>query len=239
MKIGLGVVTYNRPDYFNKTIKGVIKHLKSHLDLLCVYNDCSTIDYSYPPEIDVIYKPKKNHGVARAKNTLLKSMIDYGCDYLFLLEDDVIPQSEKAIAGYIEAHKKSGYHHFNFHDHGPANKSGFLDASDVITIWPHCVGAYSFYTKECIEKVGYMDENFKNAWEHVEHTARIAKEGMHPPFWFFVDATGSENWLKEIEGSIQNSSIRQDEEWKKNMQKGLEYWKEKDGIGLPVKPYEL
>lgn len=232
MKIGLGITTYNRPDYFAKTITAVLEHVKPVVNLVVVYNDGSAKQYLYPGNITVLSE-NENKGVAHAKNRLLQYMLDNDCDYIFLLEDDVVPQSSKCITEYIKLHQETGFHHFNFAHHGPANRTGPIMVQGNTALYPHCIGAYSFYTKEALVDVGLMDEHFTNAWEHVEHTARLARAGYTTPFWLFADHTKSKDFLKEIEGSIENSSIRQDAAWNTQMEQGLEYWKQKDGIGLP------
>jgi GT2 family glycosyltransferase len=245
MKIGLGIVTYNRPAYFKKTLKGVLTHLLPLVDSIHIYNDGSDNKYSkayhtaYLSAKDskiTIHHELVNHGVAHAKNTLLKQLFKDGCKIVFLLEDDVVPTSGQAITGYLEAMEKSGFDHFNFAHHGKMNIKP-LDVNSVYTLWTDCIGAYSVYTKEMIDEVGYFDEKFTNAWEHIEHTKRICEAGYTTPFWYFIDATGSENWLKEIEGSIDNSSIRPRKDWADNIQKGMDYWATKDGQGLPERPY--
>src|SRR5690606_18641819 len=109
-----------------------------------VYNDGSTEPYRYPGGITIISE-LHNNGVAHAKNRLLQYLMDQECDYLFLLEDDVVPQRDKCITEYIKLHKETGIHHFNFAHHGPANKKGAIQVSGNLSLYPHCVGAYSFY----------------------------------------------------------------------------------------------
>lgn len=236
-KIGLGIVTYNRPEYFNQTLEKVVKHLIPIIDVCVVYNDGSSVPYNYSSrqvkEITILHQPE-NKGVAYSKNRLLRTLMEANCDYLFLLEDDVYPKTPEAITRYIDAYKKTGIHHFNFAHHGPGNVEGPRKVfNEGIECYPQCVGAYSFYTRECIETVGYFDENFHNAFEHVEHTKRIANAGLTTPFWYFADVAGSEELLEEIPGSIDHSSIRSDPNWSKNIENALEYWKQKDGEGIP------
>ena len=66
-----------------------------------------------------------------------------------------------------------------------------------------------------------------------ELTKRIGDEGFCPPFGLFIDAAGSKDWLEEIPGSIDYSAIRPRDDWQKNIDEGLKYWKKKDGVGLP------
>lgn len=91
------------------------------------------------------------------------------------------------------------------------------------------MGAFTFYTKDILEKVGFMDENFKNAWEHVEHSWRILKSHK-VPYGYWPDVLGSETLLKEIPGSIDKSSIgKQDTpERLRVIVDGLLYWKKED-----------
>ena len=84
-----------------------------------------------------------------------------------------------------------------------------------------------------IEKVGYHDSIFKNAWEHVDLCHRAIENDWLPAFWWFPDVEGSNDWIEEIPGSIQNSSITHTETWTANMHKGAEYYKQKHGF-IPI-----
>lgn len=242
MKVGVGICTYNRLDYFKQSFNAAIDKLRDVVDVWCVYNDGSDKDSEYYDEFlnlveetypDIkIFNPRSNGGVAKAKNTLLKHMMDQDCDYMFLLEDDIIIKDEKAVTGYIEATKQSGFTHLCFAYHGPMNKKP-LYADQWLEYHGACIGAWCLYTKEIIEKVGYFNEKMINAFEHVHLTKRIGDLGYCPPFGLFIDATGSKDWLEEIPGSIDHSSIRPREDWQSNIQKALQIWKEEDGQGLP------
>lgn len=229
-KIGIGVVTYNRPQYLKQCLQGV-KKLKA--DSVYVHDDHSDKPYAGVIPGEYYYSPK-NKGVAKSKNWLFKKLLKDGCTYIFLLEDDVIPVSKSAVWGYIGAARESGLHHYNFAHHGPANKDGPLDVRGKSAFYPHFVGAWSMYTSTCLEDVGLMDENFHNAWEHVEHTFRLAKK--HYTTWpLAADAKESYKWLHEIPGSIDNSSIRPQKNWGNNVVMGYDYWKRKDA-DFPLAP---
>ena len=243
MKVGVGICTYNRSSYFKQSFTAAIDKLHNVVDVWCVYEDGSDKDIKEYDEIFKwiekeypfvkIFRPRANGGVARAKNTLLKHMMDQDCDYLFLLEDDIIVKDEKAVTGYIKSAEQSGFSHLCFAYHGPMDKEGPMYKDQWLEYHGACIGAWCMYTKEIIEKVGYLDENFHNAWEHVELTKRIGDEGFCPPFGLFIDAAGSKDWLEEIPGSIDYSAIRPRDDWQKNIDEGLKYWKKKDGVGLP------
>lgn len=99
---------------------------------------------------------------------------------------------------------------------------------------------FSFFTKKVIETVGYIDEDYYNAWEHVDHTYRIIKAGFHPPFWWFADIADSTKYLTEAPGAIDNSSIaNKSEQWQKNVYGGREIYLRKHGHYPNQPPFML
>lgn len=110
-----------------------------------------------------------------------------------------------------------------------------------IELFPHCVGAFSFYTRKCIDVVGLLDEDFHNALEHVEHTFKIAKKNMHPPFWWFADIANSNNYLSDIPWSPQTSTISSKPNHMDFFKKGLEIFQQKHKenlLSIPAQPLD-
>lgn len=236
--IGIGITTYNRPDYFKDCIESVTKHLLPLVDHVAVYNDGSRVDYKdaykdVDKRIHIEHK-NKNRGVAHAKNWLMRKLLREGCDYIFLLEDDLIIKDPKAVFGYIKVAEDTGISHLMFAHHGEMNKGSLIHSDpNGIELYPNCVGAWCFYTREALEDVGLMDTNFTNAWEHVEHTHRLSLAGHTEEFPYFADVKDSDKWITEQPGSIDNSSIRKGAEWSAQMYFGLLYWKRKDPKNFP------
>lgn len=234
MSVGIGIVTYKRPAFFEKVIAGVMEHVQKEVDYIIIYNDGS-FAFSYEPiyqkikespKVQIIHAPK-NHGVAFGKNVLLKTLMDLNCDYLFLSEDDNIPLTPQCITAYVEASIRTGIEHFNYAHHGIANRGGPIYGDDGLEYYPACVGAWSFYTRNVIETVGYMDENFYNAIDHIEHTWRIANVGLTSQFWKFVDVYDSGSWFEEI-GGRQDSIIGGQSNWLQNIDNAKAYWRSKN-----------
>ena len=246
-KIGLAVITYNRPDYFKQCMESLKKYNYGGADYIIVVEDCSDPEYEdaynlvyhdlYKDAIPII-RHLFNRGVAVSKNDALEELLNKGCTHLFLMEDDILMNSKNTCKNYIDYCKivkrymNFDLKHLNFALHGPMNK-GRKSTHEGICVYPNCVGAFSYYHKDVIEKVGLLDEEFKNAWEHVEHTYRIIQAGFHPPFWKFADVPISDKLLKEIPGSIDSSSIRPRDDWKQNIDQGQLYWIRKHGSWLP------
>lgn len=234
--IGLGVSTYNRPEYFARCITSVQRYLYDVVDFIFVYNDGSDKKYSkqykeiykiLPDKIKVKHSPN-NKGVAHAKNYLLKQMMESECEYMFLLEDDITVKSPKAITEYMKLSEQSGIEHFLFAHHGIENVGKLYMSEKGVDLYTACIGAYCMYTSNVIEHVGYFDENFTNAFEHVEHTFRIARSGFTTPFPTYPDLAASRDYLEEIPDSIDSSSIRARKDWLPNALSSLLYWNAKD-----------
>jgi len=246
-KIGLGIVTCNKPDRLAQSGATVPVDM---LDEIVIVNDGEPYD-SYPIECKVI-QHKKNMCVGVAKNSAMRHLMQAGCDHIFIMEDDVIIKDPRVFKAYIEAAEKSGIWHMNYALQGPANRKQVTqqpmnvekrheldqesepnpravidyDGTDI-AFYPNSVGAFSYFYRGVIKAVGYHDEKFKNAWEHVEHTYRIIKAGLHPPFWWFADIANSGEYLTDIPGCIENSTIAHTPEWMSNFQQGMAWFKYK------------
>ncbi len=223
-KIGIAIITCNRIDTFKKCLASMPKS-----DVLIVVNDGKP----YPAEtyvdrrIDEIIQHPRNINVAAAKNNALRKLISLGCTHLFLCEDDVEVIDPNICNAYIAAAAKSGIWHLNFALHGSANKNedgtpkikNTIDYGDGVAInfYHNITGAWSYYHKQVIKLVGFMDERFNNAYEHVEHTLRIIQEQLHPPVWWFADIANSDKYLKDLDADLSKSVIRQNLKWEHNL----------------------
>lgn len=246
-KIGLGIVTYNREEYFSKTFKTVPYH---KLDAVVVVNDGTPYnEHTYGRNLDLTGKSKNynliqhatNLGVSKAKNSALKFLLDSGCDHIFLMEDDIFINNENVFEAYIKASKDTKIQHLNYALHGFANKTQdnvaqpkcIIDIHDTkIALYHNCVGAFSYYSRKCLETVGLIDENFYNAFDHVDHTYQIIKSGMHPDFWWFADIVNSDQYLSDIPWSKEKSTISGNPNHNLVMKDALQYFEEKNGVGI-------
>jgi GT2 family glycosyltransferase len=240
-KIGLGLVTCNREDFCNRVIESIPL---DKLDSFVIVNDGKPYsDGIYPdPEACKVIQHSSNMSVGVSKNDALRYMMNTDCDFLFLIEDDILIKNPDVFNKYIELYEKSGIEHFNFGYHGPANKHSqtkepkpkYRVNYDGISMAlnHHCVGAFSFYTRNCIEKCGYIDERYVNCWDHVCLTYKIIKQGLHPQFWWFADLYNSCDYLTEICCSEENSTIRfaDNDKWKANIIAGTEVFKSIHGV---------
>jgi len=212
MKIGVGIITYNRPELLHKCLNSLIP---AQIDDVVVINDGNPLPFDIGN--GKLIENEINLGVGKSKNKALSYLIEKECDYLFLIEDDIFIKDISVFERYIEASKITGIQHFNFSQHGVMNKSWpggnpnpriIIDYGKIkLPLYPHCVGAFSFYTRKCIDSVGFIDEFYYNATEHLDHTYNIIQHNMHPPFWWFADIENSWQYLGDEEWNIEKSTI--------------------------------
>lgn len=251
-KVGVGITTYNRLNYLKGLVDSVIP-CEQYIDELVVINDAGET-----PEWDLPYgkwvNNEVNLGVAKSKNKAIKMLLDSNCDYIFLIEDDMVIKDPSVFEQYVYACKVSGIQHFNYGPGSPFNRKQRIKHFDLhnrhlldektevnpklivdygkckIALYEHTVAMFSFFTKTVLEKVGLYPEEYDRCWEHVDHTYQIIKAGYHPPFWWFADLANSHELLEEAPGAIENSSIAKDKnEWMQRVMEGREIYKNKHG----------
>ena len=228
MTAALGIVTCNRPSFFEKCAKSVAKHLDVPV---FVYNDGSDPKhhgaykrgYRALPDAHIVHADE-NRGVAYAKNQLLLKMLASDADWLILCEDDLKVLSTGAVDGYVQACEESGLHHLSFIHHGDAGKNPPVETTPILAYYTDAVGSFCIYSREALETCGLFDECFHNAWEHVEHTLRLAEGGFTSGAYRFADARWSNNWVQEQPGAIEKSSIRPRPDCQANIVNGMRYW---------------
>jgi len=257
-KIGVGIVTCNR----NEFLKGLLATLPiDQIDELVVVNDGKAENQIEVP--GTWLQNEVNIGVGKSKNKAMKYLYNAGCDYIFIIEDDMLIKDKSVFDRYIKACEVSGIQHFNYGPGSPFNRKQSIQNFDLhnrhlldqhsepnpkliieysntikIALYEHTVAMFSFFTRKVLEEIGYIDEEFYNAWEHVDHTYRIIKAGYHPPFWWFADIADSDKYLTEAPGAIDNSSIaNKTEQWQKNVYGGREIYLKKHGHYPNQPPY--
>jgi GT2 family glycosyltransferase len=210
MSTGIGIVTFKRPDRYRALSTSISTHLSPVVDEVVAYHDGRVDTSAYTPEVLdhpwPLHDGLVNQGVAAAKNWCMRTLMKRGCEWLFIAEDDMSIDSPEAVTAYLLAAEASGERHLNFHAHGPANRIAMF-TNGLVTYWPAIVGSWSLYHRDDLEKVGLMDTGLVNAFEHVEHTCRLMRAGACHRWPGVADATGSEYWLHEQPGAIEDTSI--------------------------------
>lgn len=190
MKIGIGIITYNRPKHLELCVSQIKKHTKGPYELV-IWDD--SLD---------------RKGIAYGSNSLLHDLKD--CDYIFLFNDDCFPIKDNWTDYFIN----SGYKHSCYMDKNYEPKFNH----DGITSYGLSSGVFMFMAKEVIEKVGYYNSAYdKYGFEHAAYSHRVWKAGLSPHR--FVCLNNTRDYLcaldhsecKNIYGIDHVSSISQDE----------------------------
>lgn len=221
-RVGVGIVTYNREFTLKKLINSLPLEL---IDVVVIVNDGTAIDETQLRGITLINN-KVNIGVGRSKNKALKYLIQKKIDHFFIIEDDIFVKDRMVFEKYIEASRVSGIQHFNFGLHGTLNLNENRSPKIKISLnfnkinicfYDHCVGAFSYFSKLVIDKVGLYDERYYNALEHLDHTYLICQQNFHPSYWYFADIENSNCYLGDEYWSSQQSVISANNDAKKNL----------------------
>lgn len=134
---------------------------------------------------------EENGGVARAKNTSIRALMDEPIDVGFLADDDVEFRQgwwEK----YLEAHEMTRIHHFSWStDVGPGAKTKqdyFVDGYRIAQT-RHLNGPLLTFTAKVIEQVGgFRILPGKWGYTHVHWTRRIVAARLAPCWCDIADS---------------------------------------------------
>jgi GT2 family glycosyltransferase len=271
-KIGVGIITYKREHFFKKCYEN-IPWEKVDVAVI-VNDGPAYVLEKLGIELNnktTLIQHEKNYKLAKTKNDALKFLYNAGCEHIFIVEDDTVIVDKDIFSKYINASEATGILHLNYGPGSPFNRKQdptvqydlhnrhlCKQDSDVdpriivdygndikVALYTHTVAAFVYYNRECLKLAGFMDEDLnENAWEHVEHTYRIIKSGVHPPFWWFADLADSEKLIKSQKGAIDNSSIAtetdkpwHEQEWSKKVTRGAEIYRKKHGHYPNQPPY--
>ena len=241
MKKGIVVCTYNRPGYLDQCLTRL--HQVDCDEIIIVMDGGSP---SREENISAAIKHGfgwielyENKGIGVVKNTGMRELMKRGCHHIFTLEEDNLIVDPDTLNKYVSYAKEHNLYHMNFGLHGTLNtgKGRYYNwkGNDVWT-YPDLVGSFSYYHRDVLLKVGYIDEKFYLAAEHCEHTLRITYANMTTPFWYFADHPESGSMIEEIEGSLENSTIRNRPDFHELIRKGHQRLIEKTGTGYPPRP---
>jgi len=183
LKIGIGVLTYKRRNESSVCVSSIVKNCT--YDYLVVSND----EYN-------------NVGVAGNSNRLIKNLYDSECDFFLILNNDIELLGDISKL-YINAYIKTGIEFFSFRtspkipgfERERFNKNGVdIIVSSVIG------GALMFFTRDVVDKLGYMDLKFGKFWrEHTDYTKRANLAGFmgrQYPIETNIDVVESEKIIK-------------------------------------------
>jgi glycosyltransferase involved in cell wall biosynthesis len=178
IRIGIGIITYNRRDVVAETLARVRSHTAAPYTLV-VADDGSedgTADLLRSQNVTVV--TGRNMGIAWNKNRalfLLGAIVR--CDVVLLLEDDSFPTSDGWVEDWVSATQRWG--HVNLA--GEWFRDSYLKGSGTVDdpiISKDVSAQCSGFSRDALMYGGYFDSRFHGfGHEHVEHTRRLVRIG--------------------------------------------------------------
>lgn len=223
-KIGVGIVTYNRKESYNRLIN-IVKS-NSDIDYTVTVKN-KNIDYGeFDPSIHsnnniFHFNVIEDLGVGYCKNICIKTLLKHECDHIFLIEDDINIKNPEVFKQYINTAKAYRLQHLNFCMAWDSITKKYLMPSYSLqnndgvklSIFDRLCGDFEYFTANVIQQVGLFDaKHYINALEHAEHTYRIAMSGYTTPFNAFADIYNSTEYIEDIgiESSIHHDQQSQE-----------------------------
>jgi glycosyltransferase involved in cell wall biosynthesis len=178
MKLGIGIITYNRQAQLLETIAAVQANTTLPFALVVADDgsDDDTVALVRERRVTVVSGP--NRGVAWNKNRALFLLMGVlRCDVAILLEDDAMPTQPGWVEDWVRAAKLWG--------HGNLAGAWFADrflwgvGTVEQPIYSHDVsGQCSVFSSIAIAYAGYLDSRFRGyGFGHVEHSLRLIRLG--------------------------------------------------------------
>ena len=236
-KIGVGIITYNRPDFFKKCFDSIPDH---KIDHFVVVNDGSKLPFHL--EDTQIIQHETNKNVGESKNDAMRCLLDHDCDYIFTLEDDIIIKDDNIFEKYINASKETGIQHFNFgysqrenldHNLKPVWRKIIEYKNSKIVLNQNILGAFTFYTRNALQTVGLHHKDFnKGHGDHLELTYRAYKHGLTTPFWWFADIYGSWDMIENQSNFTTDSKVRNPDTIQKYFNEARQIFKRLHGLDI-------
>ena len=229
--IGVVLLTYNRPDYYAKVLESLTNE---EFDTLVVVNDGENA-YVQDEDAEIVIRNKAQLGVATSKNIGIKALLNHDSDiqHIFIIEDDIIIKNPKVFREYIKAAESTGIHHLCYEKVAGNEKTlkYTLKQPDGVKLgfYANPQGAFMYVNKSILKKLGMFDEGYTNAFEHIDFEYNLIKNGVAPPFWYFPDLLNSEDYLTDIEGSSENSSITNKDKYQENWDRSANHFIQKWG----------
>lgn len=185
--VGIAVTTKNRHDILKTSIEEHLKHLPDDA-ILFIVDDGSDVPVTVPEGV-FLFRFNQSQGIATAKNKCLEVLMDFGCEHLFLFDDDCYPVVDHWPQKYIDSPEPH-----------------FAHSWDLIAIWQdsryvayHLVGGtVLYYERKVIDDVGGMRTIFgRYGCEHVNLSDRIYNRGWTS--WRYPDLVDAETLFYELD----------------------------------------
>lgn len=230
-KIGIGVLTYQRKDYYDQVISSVNNNKPDNC-FTCVVND-GLNPYAIDLEADTVVHNNDKLGVSKSKNKIIDILLENNCEHIFIIEDDILIKDKSVYDKYISAATETGIHHLCYEkvDNNGINLNYSRKYNNCeLGFYKNPQGAFMYANAQIYKKICKFDEKYINAFEHIDFEYTLVKNSLAPPFWYFPDLIDSEMYIDVVEGCVENSTITNKESYLNNLQISAQYFIKKWNI---------
>lgn len=203
-RVGVAITTHNRPEHLAEALKHHQQHSRGAT--IVVVDDGSTPPATVPEGVTLI-RHETSLGIPAAKNACLVALMDAGCEYLSLWDDDAYPIADEWWAPYEaspEAHLS--YQFLDLSGPRKLNDITVLYEDDQHVAYSGQRGVMLWYRRDAIETVGGFDPVYgRGMYEHSDLANRIHHAGLTT--WRYADVAGSNGLIHSLDEheSVQRS----------------------------------
>ena len=241
----VAIITCNREAFLHETLESIDRNAVGK-----IYIVNAGAPFLYIPEgVSVIQCQRDPTVVGIAKNIALREMKNAGFEYLFLIEDDVKVKDNAVFEKYIETAMDSGLWagQLSYGVHGgqaggnvdeagnPLKRLVVQYGKHKVDLYRNSFHAFVLYHANTLAHIGYMNESYINAAEHLDHYFHSFHRGLGCNFWYFPDIENSYDYLEDQDGNHNHSVIRKSADFRKNFSTSWGIFKEK----YHVYPHEV
>ena len=233
----VAIITCNREEFLHKALDSIDRDA---VDKIFVVNAGG--QFKNPPKDVKILQCNRNPTVVGiAKNIALREMKNAGYEFLFLMEDDVVVKNNAVFQKYIETAMDSGLWagQLSYATHGgigggnvaedgtPIKRLEVQYTDHKVDLYKHSLHAFVLYHANTLKHIGYMNESYINAAEHLDHYFNAYNKGLGCNYWYFPDIENSFEYLADIDSNHAQSVIRNNKDFMKNFSTSWGIFKEK------------
>lgn len=173
-KIGIAVNCHNRHQMAAECLAHIERFAPKNCYIVVID------DASSPPIPGATFRFEENVGIARAKNKALELLYTWGCEHLFLFDDDTYPTGPLWYKKYVDSVEPHLMYIFkDFKDGSSLGDCREIYRDGDKVAYSHPRGCMLYFERRCLDAVGGMDPAFGRwGWEHVNLSDRIFNYGL-------------------------------------------------------------
>ena len=178
MKIGIGLIAFNRHKAALDVAQSIVDHLDDRYEykLVCCIDGSIGGHGTINKRFNMVWH--KNVGIGMNKNIAMMELLD--CDHVILIEDDILivkPGWEHLL---ISIHNESGIQYFPYNPVCQTRNHDKYPSGTIFYEKNHTAQVMSM-TQQVLDKVGAFSPEYGTyGFEHCDYTERCKRARMHP-----------------------------------------------------------